>query len=93
MFTAHLTGGGPSVTTFHVIFTSLIATREKLILLSAGHKTTAADHPHPTFSPGWNQDPDSISDVIRRQQVDEYLYYTRARTMVEEEIWKLACDV
>jgi oligogalacturonide lyase len=23
----------------------------EMILLSAGHKTTAADHPHPTFSP------------------------------------------
>jgi len=22
-----------------------------MILLSAGHKTTASDHPHPTFSP------------------------------------------
>jgi oligogalacturonide lyase len=24
----------------------------EMILLSAGHKTTASDHPHPTFSPG-----------------------------------------
>ena len=24
---------------------------KEMILLSAGHKTTAADHPHPTFSP------------------------------------------
>jgi oligogalacturonide lyase len=23
----------------------------EMILLSAGHKTTASDHPHPTFSP------------------------------------------
>ena len=26
-------------------------TTDEMILLSAGHKTTAADHPHPTFSP------------------------------------------
>lgn len=26
-------------------------TNDELILLSTGHKATAADHPHPTFSP------------------------------------------
>jgi oligogalacturonide lyase len=25
--------------------------KNEMILLSAGHKTTASDHPHPTFSP------------------------------------------
>ncbi len=57
-------------------------TRE-MRMLSTGHKPTAEDHPHPTFSPDGTRIEIESAMLSDDNKSDEYLYYPSSRRMAQ----------
>ena len=66
---------------------------DEMILLSTGHKTTAADHPHPTFSADGTTDRNSVGDAFRGQSFDEYLHRSGAEGLARTHVQRQSTEV